>query len=59
MEIDTFMTDEIVCPFCGHKHSDNWEWVEIGEGACEECGEDFEVEKNVTVSYTTYKPIAA
>lgn len=49
---DTDYTDEIVCPHCGHQHSDS---SERGEGPCEcdDCGSAFEVTKYVDVTYST------
>jgi transposase-like protein len=51
--------DEIVCPFCDHKHSESWTWHE-GEGSgfemeCEECDKKFWVELEYSVSYTCWK----
>lgn len=59
-EIDTVMMDDPICPHCGHRHRDAWEW-NFGPGLdgesngreCDECGESFDCERHVTVSYTT------
>lgn len=49
---DTDYTAEIVCPWCGYEHSDSWE-KEPGNRNCPDCGRDFEVERNVEVTYST------
>lgn len=58
-ERDTKLTSEPVCPHCGHRHTDSWEW-DFGpwlEGArtgeCDSCGEAFMTERQVTIYYTT------
>ncbi len=53
-EIDTKYTREITCPHCGYVESDSYEFSE-GEYECGECGESYEVERIVTVEYSTYK----
>lgn len=45
-------TSEIVCPYCGYEHSDSWEMSE-GEHDCIECGTVFDLERIVTVDYST------
>lgn len=47
-------TDEVVCPHCGYEHGDSWEMCE-GERECPECEKSFEMEREVSVSYTTSK----
>ncbi len=51
---DTDYTDEIVCPHCGHMYSDSFE-VSEGEHECRDCGNAFNVERDVSVSYSTEK----
>jgi hypothetical protein len=54
-------TNEIVCPHCGHEHSDSWE---IGrheggdsfEGECAECEKKFGCERINDVTYSTFIP---
>lgn len=46
---------EIKCPHCDHEFTDSWEHEESGMIECESCGEEFHVEVNVSVSYTTSK----
>ena len=48
-------TEEIVCPYCGYKYSDSWEYDnEGGELECYECGKTFNYSKDVSVSYSTW-----
>lgn len=49
---DTDCTSEIVCPWCGHEHSDSWE-MGSGEMECHDCGREFQTERDVSVSYST------
>ena len=50
-------TREIVCPHCGHKESDSWDFGsgvnDSGEHTCGECDQDFEWDRNVTIDYCT------
>jgi hypothetical protein len=57
-EIDTFCTDKIVCPHCGHRYEDSWDYCPDSEPAeydCEFCGGAFRVTANISVNYTTVK----
>jgi hypothetical protein len=57
-EIETWHTDKPTCPHCGHvcqteecdlpHDRDYWEGDE-----CEECGQKYSVERNISVTYTT------
>lgn len=59
-EIDHDMTEQVVCPYCGHKHGDSHEFfpraatsrVEI---TCDHCGKTFDAWQEVEVTYTTIK----
>lgn len=59
-EFDTDYTDDIICPYCGHKDRDSWE-VDFGgmEGDtdvnCGACGEEFHASRSVSVSYSSWK----
>jgi transcription elongation factor Elf1 len=53
-EIKHDYTDEIVCPWCGYRHSDSWE-TDPGLQECENCGKSFYAERNVEVTYSTQK----
>jgi hypothetical protein len=58
--IDHEFTDEIVCPHCGHVHSESYEFGGGGEGdgedECGECGKKFYWSRTISVSYSTSKP---
>ena len=66
MSIETRLQPRPVCPHCGFKHDDAWEW-NFGpcldgdsEGReCDSCGEPFDCARVVDVSYTTRAPKAA
>ena len=47
-------TSEAVCPHCGNVCGDSWEMSE-GVTECGDCGHEFELERNVEVTYTTRK----
>ena len=54
---NTLGRDEIVCPFCGVEYGDSWERRrDSGVEDCE-CGESFQWNRNVSVSYDT-EPVA-
>lgn len=56
---DTDCTDEIVCPYCGHSERDSWECSQdtIGtfEHECNECGEVMMTEREMSITYSTWK----
>lgn len=55
-EIDHEYTDEIICPHCGHKYSDCWEWGDDeGVEECYNCYKPFSWTRNITVNYCTEK----
>jgi transcription elongation factor Elf1 len=58
-EIDCWGTDEVVCPYCGHKHSDSHEFFgdthNSADIECNECGKKFHCEAEYSVDYTSYK----
>ncbi len=47
-------THEVVCPHCGYVGNDSWEKAE-GLQTCADCGCDYEMTRNVEVTYTTEK----
>jgi transcription elongation factor Elf1 len=60
MDFNTHYTSNIVCPYCGHEDRDSWE-VDFGPGMegdtrvwCGNCDEEFNVSRNVEVSYTSF-----
>lgn len=49
-------TDEIVCPYCGHRYEDSYECGgsdEYFEEECEDCGREFYVTRIIDISYGT------
>ena len=58
-EIDHEYTDEIVCPWCGHKYEASHELFEGHQTStkddCQECGKPFHVECEYSVTYNTKK----
>lgn len=46
---------EIVCPHCGYEYSDSWEMTDSGVEECENCCKEFKFEREVEVTYSTYK----
>lgn len=59
-EINHYHTDAVVCPYCGHSHSDSYEFFpsiyqESAEVECGECEKEFKAYRNISVNYSTYK----
>jgi hypothetical protein len=60
-EIDHTHTDIPVCPHCGHRHKDWWDYggsrrdEESWDMICESCDGKFRVVKHVVVSFSTKK----
>lgn len=52
-------TDQIVCPYCGHKDRDSWEFLNGEEGVeeaeCGECERSFTASRHVSVFYSTVR----
>jgi protein-arginine kinase activator protein McsA len=53
-QIDHEDTDEIVCPHCGFKFGNSWEY-QSGTVECGDCKREFHCEVDYTVTYTTSK----
>jgi len=59
-EIDHEYTEEVVCPYCGYKHTESYEFFsdiaseEEVEIDCD-CGETFIANQSVSVHYYTRK----
>ena len=58
---DTEHRDAPICPYCGYARRDAWE-INFGPGiegqaeiTCGRCEEDFAVQRNCTVTYSTDK----
>ncbi len=55
-ELDTFHTQNIICPYCKYELKDSWEiQSDSGELECEECGAKFFMGREVEIYYTTTK----
>ena len=59
---DTQYQDTPVCPHCGWYHSNAWEWEDFGSGMeasgefeCENCDEEFLLQRIYIIKYTTRK----
>lgn len=52
-DIDTYDTDNIVCPFCGHEDDTGYEYHYTDTYECPICGATSELTKNISVTYTT------
>jgi len=49
-------TRNIICPHCGYEHMDSWECGDSDdEFQCHHCEKTFGFEREVTVTYTSYK----
>lgn len=59
-EFDCEYTSQVVCPWCGHKHKDSWEFFastrnEGIDAECESCDKPMRINEHVTIQYTTKK----
>lgn len=52
---DTEFTQDITCPWCGHKHMDSWEASDSDEWDCDNCGNTYSHVRDIEVSYSTSK----
>lgn len=45
-----------ICPWCGYKHGDCWEWVKeiTTQTRCDSCDNMFSVQADVSVSYRSW-----
>ena len=53
-EIVCRYTNEIVCPYCGYKFHDSWDYGsqdECFEVDCGECEKTFDVYRDISVTY--------
>jgi len=51
---ETDYEDDVVCPHCGYKHGDSWE-MQDGKHDCPECEKPFDLERHVSVTFSTSK----
>lgn len=50
---DTHNDENAVCPWCGHEHSDCWEWSDSDdECECAECGKFFAYDTDVVRTFS-------
>ena len=50
-----FDSQYVVCPWCGHKHGDAWEWAaRRTETRCDQCENMFTVNPDYVVTYHTF-----
>jgi DNA-directed RNA polymerase subunit RPC12/RpoP len=54
-EIDHEFTNEIVCPNCGHIHTDCFEFPDSGTQKCDSCHKEFSFIREIEVTYSTSK----
>ena len=60
-DIDSYLTDEIICPYCGHEFSDSYEYFRDGDYSgdiqClnEDCKKEFFCEPCYDVHYISTK----
>jgi transcription elongation factor Elf1 len=55
---ETWRTDEVICPHCGHEYSDSWEFDgDTGNIECCECEKEFGYERNIEITYSTSKQL--
>lgn len=55
---DTEYQNDAVCPYCGYRHQDTWEFFCDDENLqrevdCQSCGKTFLLVRHVSVEYTT------
>ncbi len=53
-EIDTYLTDDLICPWCGAENYDETTEPD-GETVCSACGKQFTFERDYTISYISRK----
>lgn len=44
---------DVVCPYCGHTHSDSWECDDDDEFVCNNCNRPFKMEVHTEITYTS------
>ena len=47
----------VICPYCGEKYGDCWEWVTDSDKTreCDECGKEFRYWAEYSVTYYSKK----
>lgn len=55
-KIENHLTREITCPYCGQEFSDSGEYADSDDDRyCDACDHSFSYERQVDVSYTSYR----
>jgi hypothetical protein len=54
-DVDCTWTDQIVCPWCGHKHEHGPDWGDGGEHNCAKCERLFDLEIDWTPDFSTQR----
>ncbi len=58
-EWDCKYEEDLICPYCGHKHSDSFEFYGEDETEmemeCHDCGKEFIYHTNIEYSLSSYK----
>ena len=53
-EINHQYTSELVCPYCGHEHTDSWELADTQDRYdCESCSKRFSYTSEITRTFTS------
>jgi len=53
-EFDTYLTDKLICPYCGHENHDENDGPD-GITTCSVCDKEFEFERDYSISYISKK----
>ena len=55
--LDCYGEDERVCPYCGNRQTDSWEWGDGEYSAdvdCGNCGRTFYAERQIAITYNSW-----
>lgn len=55
VKIDHEFVDDVICPHCGHKFSDPWEFEDGFELDCYECEKPLRIVRHEIIKYSTRK----
>lgn len=53
-EIDTYLTEKLICPYCGHENYDELNEPD-GETFCSECEKVFTFQRDYIIKYISKK----
>ena len=54
-EIDSDWTNDLICPYCGHKIHDDGDLEEEGTELCSNCEQEFTYQVHYLVRYSSQK----